>query len=96
VVATVDAVARRRGAGDGLLYRHLPEQSHDGIAGHESAFLLCSFWLVDNLAGQGRVDDAHALFEPLGARAGPLGLLPEQIDPTSGVFLGTTRRRSAT
>jgi len=88
VVATVDAVTRRLGAGDGLLYRYLPEESPDGIAGHEGAFVLCSFWLVDNLAGQGRLDEAHALFESLCARAGPLGLLPEQLDPTTGAFLG--------
>lgn len=88
MVATVEAVTRRLGAGDGLLYRYLPEESPDGIAGHEGAFVLCSFWLVDNLAGQGRLDEAHALFESLCARAGPLGLLPEQLDPTTGAFLG--------
>ncbi|HUP75055.1 MAG TPA: glycoside hydrolase family 15 protein [Acidimicrobiales bacterium] len=38
--------------------------------------------------GQGRLAEAHALFESLCARAGPLGLLPEQIDPASGAFLG--------
>lgn len=43
-----------------------------GLSGHEDAFLLCSFWLVDSLC----------------ARAGQFGLLSEQIDPTSGAFLG--------
>ncbi|MBY0398439.1 MAG: glycoside hydrolase family 15 protein, partial [Thermoleophilia bacterium] len=56
--------------------------------GHEGAFLLCSFWLVDNLAGQGRLDEAQDLFDSLCGRAGPLGLLPEQIDPGTGAFLG--------
>ena len=55
---------------------------------HEGAFLLCSFWLVDNLAKQGQVEQAHERFDALCARANPLGLLPEQIDPTSGAFLG--------
>lgn len=88
MVSTVDAVVRELGAGDGLLYRYLPDQSPDGLPGDEGAFLLCSFWLVDNLAAQGRLDEAHALYESLCGRAGPLGLLPEEVDPTTGMFLG--------
>ncbi len=88
MVATVAAITDRLGAGGGLLYRYLPEESPDGLAGHEGAFVLCSFWLVDNLALQGRLDEAGTLFDSLCARAGPLGLLSEQIDPTSGAFLG--------
>ena len=88
MVATVEAIVRRLGAGDGLLYRYLPEESPDGLPGHEGAFLLCSFWLVDNLAYQGRLDEAYALYDDLCGRAGPLGLLPEQVDPTTGDFLG--------
>lgn len=59
-----------------------------GGAGAEGAFLLCSFWLVDNLAGQGRIDEAYALHEALCGRANPLGLLPEQIHPDTGEFPG--------
>jgi alpha,alpha-trehalase len=88
MVATAQAVVDRLGAGGGLLYRYIPDDSPDGIPGHEGAFLLCSFWLVDNLAKQGRHDEALALYESLCARANPLGLLPEQIDPASGAFLG--------
>ncbi|AHE98729.1 glycoside hydrolase family 15 protein [Thioalkalivibrio paradoxus] len=88
MVATTRAVIRRLGAGDGLLYRYLPEESPDGLPGHEGAFLLCSFWLADNLAGQGRLDEAGDLYDSLCARANPLGLLPEQIDPSTGAFLG--------
>jgi hypothetical protein len=60
----------------------------DGLPGHEGAFVLCSFWLVDNFAKQGRLDEATELYTSLCARAGHLGLLPEQIDPGSGAFLG--------
>jgi alpha,alpha-trehalase len=88
MVATTSAIAERLGAGKGLLYRYLPEESPDGIAGHEGAFLLCSFWLVDNLAKQGRLDEALGLYDSLCARAGTLGLLPEEIDPSTGAFLG--------
>jgi pentatricopeptide repeat protein len=58
------------------------------MASNEGAFLLCSFWLVDNYAKQGRLEAAFDLYDALCARAGPLGLLPEQIDPPSGMFLG--------
>jgi alpha,alpha-trehalase len=86
--ATTAAIAERLGAGDGLLYRYLPDRSPDGLPGTEGAFVLCSFWLVDNLAWQGRLEEATELYERLCARTNRLGLLPEQIDPTSGTFLG--------
>jgi alpha,alpha-trehalase len=88
MVATTAAVSQRLSAGDGLLYRYLHDDSPDGIAGDEGAFLLCSFWLVDNLAGQGRLDEAEELHTSLCNRASPLGLLPEQIDPSTNGFIG--------
>jgi alpha,alpha-trehalase len=86
--ATTEAIAERLGAGGGLLYRYLPHVSPDGLPGREGAFLMCSFWLVDNLAYQGRLDEAMGLFDSLCDRANALGLLPEQIDPSNGAFLG--------
>ena len=88
MVATAAAIAEQLSAGNGLLYRYIPEESPDGLPGHEGAFLLCSFWMVDNLAHQGRIDEALELYHSLCARAGNLGLLPEEIDPASGAFLG--------
>jgi len=88
MTATAAAVAERLSAGGGLLYRYLHQESPDGIPGDEGAFVLCSFWLVDNLVGQGRVDEAEELYTSLCARSSPLGLLSEQIDPTTGRFCG--------
>ncbi len=88
MVATTRAIVDRLGAGGGLLYRYRHDDSPDGIAGNEGAFLLCSFWLVDNLVGQRRFDEAEALYASLCARASPLGLLSEQIDPSTGELTG--------
>lgn len=88
MVATVEAVQEQLGAGGWLLYRYLPERSPDGLGGPEGAFLLSSFWLVDNLVLQGRLEQAETVFEALCARANHLGLLSEEIDPRDGSFLG--------
>jgi alpha,alpha-trehalase len=88
MVATTKAIADRLGAGGGLLYRYRHDDSPDGIPGDEGAFLLCSFWLVDNLVGQGRLDEAEDLYASLCARASPLGLLSEQIAPSTGELIG--------
>jgi GH15 family glucan-1,4-alpha-glucosidase len=86
--ATTAAIAERLSPANGLVYRYLRRELPDGLPDQEGAFLLCSFWLVDNLAMQGRIDDALGIYEAVCARANPLGLLPEQIDPASGAFLG--------
>jgi alpha,alpha-trehalase len=88
MVATATAIAERLSAGGGLLYCYLHDHSPDGIPGDEGAFLLCSFWLVDNLVGQGRLEEAEQLYTSLCARSSPLGLLPEQIDPSTDDFVG--------
>jgi GH15 family glucan-1,4-alpha-glucosidase len=88
MAATTAAIAERLSAGGGLLYRYQHAESPDGLAGEEGAFLLCSFWLVDNLIGQGRLDEAEELYVSLCSRASPLGLLSEQINPTTGELTG--------
>jgi alpha,alpha-trehalase len=88
MVSTTDAVRRELGVGKDLLLRYNPDEAPDGLEGEEGAFLLCSFWLVDNLAAQGKLDEALDIFHSLCSRAGTLGLLPEQIDQHDGSFLG--------
>src|SRR5919202_1447912 len=88
VVATTKAIPERLSAGDGLLYRYLHKESPDGLPGDEGAFVLCSFWLVDNLASQGQLEEAEELYASLCARTSPLGLLSEQINPSTGELVG--------
>jgi GH15 family glucan-1,4-alpha-glucosidase len=80
--STVDSIRERLDAGGGLLWRRT------GNIEQEGAFVACSFWLVEALARRGDVDDAAALFEELLTYRNDVGLLAEQIDPSSGEFLG--------
>jgi GH15 family glucan-1,4-alpha-glucosidase len=84
ISATIDAVGRELRHGD-VVYRY---RADDGLRGGEGAFVNCSFWLVSALARTGRRDEAAALMERLLARANDVGLYAEEIDPTSGAFLG--------
>jgi alpha,alpha-trehalase len=84
VKSTVRAIQKHL-TDNGLVYRY---RSHDGLAGTEGTFTLCTFWLVDVLALEGKLDEAHALFKKLLGYCNDLGLLSEEIDPKSGAMLG--------
>jgi GH15 family glucan-1,4-alpha-glucosidase len=86
MTGTVAAIERELSC-NGLLLRYQTD-GHDGLAGHEGAFLLCSFWLVEVYALQGRTDEAEALFERLLGFANDLGLLAEEVDTETGEMLG--------
>jgi GH15 family glucan-1,4-alpha-glucosidase len=62
--------------------------SVDGLPPGEGAFLLTTFWLVDNLVMLGRTDDARARFEALLALRNDVGLLSEEWDVTDGRMVG--------
>jgi len=70
---------------DGLVLRY---RADDGLPGGEGAFVICSFWLVDNLAQAGETERARELFERLAGFANDLGLLAEEVDPRTGEHLG--------
>jgi GH15 family glucan-1,4-alpha-glucosidase len=87
VRGTVEAVEKRLFV-DGFLHRYDPSTSHDGIAGHEGAFLACSFWMVDAYTLMGRMDDARSLFERLLALRNDVGLLAEEYDTRTKRMVG--------
>jgi GH15 family glucan-1,4-alpha-glucosidase len=89
VVATVDAVCDRLAAPHGLIHRYRTDRGlGDGIPGHEGAFLLCSFWLVDVLTHAGKLDEAESLLEDLLSLANDVGLYAEEVDPDTAAHLG--------
>ncbi|HYF56548.1 MAG TPA: glycoside hydrolase family 15 protein [Salinarimonas sp.] len=73
---------------DGLVLRYDTDEAEDGLAGHEGAFLICSFWLVQAWVMQGRVSEARGLFERLLSLRNDVGLLAEQYDAGSRRQLG--------
>ena len=89
VVGTMEAIKRDL-TYEGLVMRYdaVADETIDGLPAGEGAFLLCTFWLVDNLAMAGRTDEATALFERLLALRNDVGLLAEQWDNDGQRMLG--------
>ncbi|MBC2665740.1 glycoside hydrolase family 15 protein [Novosphingobium flavum] len=54
----------------------------------ETAFNVCTFWLIEALYLTGRTAEARALYEEMLSRRTQAGLLSEDIDPVSGELWG--------
>ncbi|MDX3850635.1 glycoside hydrolase family 15 protein [Streptomyces sp. AK02-01A] len=83
VIGTIEAIQRELSTEDGFVMRYPTsgeDAGVDGLQGDEGAFLACSFWLADDLAMIGRVDEARKLFEKLLSLRNDLGLLAEEWD----------------
>ncbi|KRB71275.1 glucoamylase [Kitasatospora sp. Root187] len=84
VIGTIEAIQRELSTEDGFVLRYPTHDDEgnnvDGLSGHEGAFLACSFWLADDLAMIGRVQEARELFEKLLSLRNDVGLLAEEWD----------------
>ena len=87
IIGTVRAIARDLDH-DGFVLRYRTDESDDGLAGDEGAFLVCSFWLCDALLMIGERDAAIERFEKLLALRNDVGLLAEEYDPRGNRQLG--------
>jgi GH15 family glucan-1,4-alpha-glucosidase len=82
--STFARLRERLTAGPGLLYRY--EHSRRK---REGAFWICSFWAIEHLArGGGTLADAHEMMKAACSYANDLGLMAEEIEPSSGDALG--------
>ena len=73
---------------DGFIARYDTAETEDGLPPGEGAFLPCTFWYADNLALQGRNDEAAQVFERLLALRNDVGLLSEEYDPVAKRLIG--------
>jgi GH15 family glucan-1,4-alpha-glucosidase len=85
ILATIDATAARLTDERGLVYRY---RAHDGLEGEEGTFLLCTFWLAQAMALAGQPARARQVFERAAAFVNDVGLLSEEVDPSTGELLG--------
>ncbi len=74
----------------GLPLRYRTGSGVDGLDGEENPFLACAFWLVEQYARSGRVEDAVRLMDRLVGFANDVGLLSEQYDPVARRHAGNT------
>jgi GH15 family glucan-1,4-alpha-glucosidase len=77
---------------DGLVMRYRIDASPDldHLPPGEHPFLACSFWLVEQYARSGRLDDACTLMDRLLSFRNDVGLLSEEYDPKSHHQVGNT------
>ena len=74
---------------DGFVQRYRTSTNNvDGLSGGEGTFLMTTFWLADNYALMGRIDEAQAIFDRLVGLCNDVGLLSEEYDPKEERMLG--------
>ena len=87
MTGTVAAIEERL-MRDGFVQRYDSAADVDGLPAGEGAFLPCTFWLADNLALQGRRDEAREIYDRLLDIRNDVGLLAEEYDPVAKRQLG--------
>ena len=83
MLRTVERIERDLQGDYGQVWRYrTPEsgESMDGLKGHEYPFVICTFWLVEQYARSGRLDEARELMRTTVGFSSDLGLLAEEYD----------------
>lgn len=87
MLATVARIEQDLLTDDGLLLRYRT-QGQDGLPGDEHPFLVCCFWLIEQYADSGRMQDAVAMMDRVLACANDLHLMAEEYDGVAGRMAG--------
>lgn len=87
IQGTVKAIQKRL-MQDGFVRRYSSDPEIDGLPSGEGVFLICTFWLADNLALQGRYKEARGVFERLMDLRNDVGLLSEEYDTKGRRLIG--------
>ncbi|MCK0114104.1 glycoside hydrolase family 15 protein [Ornithinimicrobium sp. F0845] len=88
MLGTVAAIEEDLQGPTGLLHRYRTAAGLDGLEGAEYPFLMCCFWLVEQYAMSGRMDEARSLMTQLLDYSSGVGLLSEEYDPETGRLAG--------
>jgi GH15 family glucan-1,4-alpha-glucosidase len=83
-IATVNHLGEHLRRGQYLLRYN----AHDDFGAPENAFNICTFWYINALAAIGRKDEARDLFENMLSHCNHLGMLSEDLNPTTGDLWG--------
>lgn len=87
MLSTIHRIEQELSAG-ALVHRYNPEgAADDGLGSLEGTFGACSFWLVEDLAQAGKLDEARLKLEKLLSYSNHVNLYAEEISPT-GEALG--------
>lgn len=80
-VSHVRAIQKALEINPGYLNRYVHA---DDFGEQESAFLICSYWLIESLAVLGFTDEAHTHFKKVLEAQNHLGLMSEDFDVATG------------
>jgi GH15 family glucan-1,4-alpha-glucosidase len=83
-VATVDTIGTVLGRGN-YLFRYI---APDDFGAPQTSFNICTFWYIEALAATGRRERARTMFEHMLAQRNALGLLSEDLAPSTGEHWG--------
>ncbi|WP_026196079.1 glycoside hydrolase family 15 protein [Corynebacterium lubricantis] len=78
MLSTVARIEQELLDDEGFLHRYKTGTGTDGLDGSEYPFIMCSFWLIEQYAKSGRIDEAEAKMDRVLSVGTELGLFAEE------------------